>query len=64
MTLFRKFLILFRTLFFFIRPELYIKQAEAIDLRLFVTHIQSPVNIYDSPYPYPQYTGPKRIPSL
>ena len=44
MTLFRKFLILFRTLFFFIRSELYIKQAEAIDLRLLVTHIQFPAS--------------------
>ena len=42
MTLFRKFLILFRTLFFFIRPELYIKQAEAIGPRLFITHIRFP----------------------
>ena len=44
MTLFLKFLILFRTLFFFIRSELYIKQAEAIDLRLLVTHIQFPAS--------------------
>ena len=44
MTLFRKFLILFRTLFFFIRPELYIKQAEVIDPRLLVTHIQFPAS--------------------
>ena len=44
MTLFRKFLILFRTLFFFVRSELYIKQAEAIDLRLLVTRIQSPAS--------------------
>ena len=44
MTLFRKFLILFRTLFFFIRSELYIKQAEAIDLRLLVTHIRFPAS--------------------
>ena len=44
MTLFRKFLILFRTLFFFVRSELYIKQAEAIDLRLLVTRIQFPAS--------------------
>ena len=35
-------MILFRTLFFFIRPELYIKQAEAIGPRLFITHIRFP----------------------
>ena len=44
MTLFRKFLILFRTLFFFIRSELYIKQAEVIDPRLLVTRIQFPAS--------------------
>ena len=44
MTLFRKFLILFRTLFFFTRPELYIKQAEVIDPRLLVTYIQFPAS--------------------
>ena len=44
MTLFRKFLILFRTLFFFVRSELYIKQAEAINPRLLVTHIQFPAS--------------------
>ena len=44
MTLFRKFLILFRTLFFFVRSELYIKQAEAIGPRLLVTHIQFPAS--------------------
>ena len=44
MTLFQKFLILFRTLFFFVRSELYIKQAEAIDPRLLVTHIQFPAS--------------------
>ena len=37
-------MILFRTLFFFVRSELYIKQAEAIDLRLLVTHIQFPAS--------------------
>ena len=44
MTLFRKFLILFRALFFFVRSELYIKQAEVIDPRLLVTHIQFPAS--------------------
>ncbi len=44
MTLFRKFLILFRTLFFFIRSELHTKQTEAIDLRLLVTRIQFPAS--------------------
>ena len=37
-------MILFRTLFFFVRSELYIKQAEAINPRLLVTHIQFPAS--------------------